>query len=108
MTTTYAGPPVTEGFDPDVQAKIDSTLVNGVAWRAFGQAADGKQYFVTFGAPEVSSRDSVKFLAEKLFERHSAHPVLVAIRPNAKGGSNWVLKGKISGKLSAHQKGLAR
>lgn len=109
MTTTHEPDIEMNAFDAEMQAKIDATLsCPGVSWRAYGEDSEGHKHFVTFGTPEVYSRDSVRNVAERLFERHTAKPSLIAIRPAAKKGCNWVPKGRISGKVSAAKNGLGR
>lgn len=104
MTTTNEA----VAYETDFQAKIDATVQEGeLRFKAYGTDAQGHAHFVTFGTPGSYSRDNVRRIAERLFDKHAAKPHLVAIRRADKNQKTWVQRNRIGGKAPVSE-GLCR
>jgi hypothetical protein len=87
-TTTY----------PALDEKIAATLVEAeVTWKAYATGPFRKTFFIRFGTPASYSRTSVRRIAEAIFEKSEARPLLEAIRRDDRVKGPWVPAGQFQG-----------
>lgn len=103
MTTSYRNSP---GYFADLEAleavRMAATLADAeTSWKAYGRGAFGQVFFIRFGAPGSYSRDVIREIAVRIFERHPNRPSLQAIRRDDVKRAPWVPAGQFWGKQPA-------